>query len=462
MINISYDVKVFKLGKALRKDGKWSHSVRWSVDGRQRRETFRTLAHAESFRSSLLTACRQGEPFDLDTGRPSAWSRGETDQNWYDFACEYCDMKWPDSAATSRRSRAEGLMTITVALMDSSRVPNPDKEVRLALKQYAFNTPQRDRVESSEIGRILDRVREASPRVSALGEPGVLRPLLSAMGETLAGKPASAAYANRRRMTLSNAIMYAIEKGILAANPLRQMQSLRPVHKSSGQIDRRSVINPGQARSLLAAVGKIKHSGPRLVAFFGLLYYAALRPEEAVCLEKSSLDLPESGWGTLHLGGASPDAGAIWTDSGNTRDQRGLKHRAVNDVRPVPCAPELTAILQHHLSEFGTDPDGRLFWGVRGGAIDSSTYERVWSRARAVVFKEAAATSQLARRPYDLRHAAVSTWLSAGIDPAQVAEWAGHSIAVLLRVYASCIDGSGQLARQRIEAALRGSIGDVA
>jgi len=41
--------------------------------------------------------------------------------------------------------------------------------------------------------------------------------------------------------------------------------------------------------------------------------------------------------------------------------------------------------------------------------------------------------SPLARRPYDLRHAAVSLWLSAGVPPAQVAERAGHSVEVLLR-----------------------------
>jgi hypothetical protein len=35
--------------------------------------------------------------------------------------------------------------------------------------------------------------------------------------------------------------------------------------------------------------------------------------------------------------------------------------------------------------------------------------------------------------------------------PAQVAEWAGHSVAVLLKVYAKCIDGQDQVAKQRIE-----------
>jgi hypothetical protein len=50
----------------------------------------------------------------------------------------------------------------------------------------------------------------------------------------------------------------------------------------------------------------------------------------------------------------------------------------------------------------------------------------------------------------------VSTWLNAGVDPAQVAEWAGHSVNVLLRVYAKTIVGRDQVARRRIAAALAG------
>jgi len=41
------------------------------------------------------------------------------------------------------------------------------------------------------------------------------------------------------------------------------------------------------------------------------------------------------------------------------------------------------------------------------------------------------------------------------VPPAQVAEWAGHSVAVLLKVYAKCIDGQDQIAKRRIEDALR-------
>jgi integrase len=63
--------------------------------------------------------------------------------------------------------------------------------------------------------------------------------------------------------------------------------------------------------------------------------------------------------------------------------------------------------------------------------------------------------SPLANRPYALRHAAISLWLNAGVPATEVADRAGHSVEVLLRVYAGCIHGGETVSNQRIDAALR-------
>ena len=81
----------------------------------------------------------------------------------------------------------------------------------------------------------------------------------------------------------------------------------------------------------------------------------------------------------------------------------------------------------------------------------------MWDKARRAALTPGEYASPLAKRVYDLRHACVSTWLNGGVPPAQVAEWAGHSVAVLLKVYAKCIDGQDQIAKRRIEDALRES-----
>jgi integrase len=190
------------------------------------------------------------------------------------------------------------------------------------------------------------------------------------------------------------------------------------------------------------------------VAFFALMYFAALRPEEAANLRKRDLSLPEDGWGELYLEAAAPHAGADWTDDGRQREQRQLKNRARGEGRIVPCPPELTALLHDHLATFGTGPDGRLFPGERAADLPKLTYMRAWRKARRLALSDAEAASPLAATPYALRHACVSTWLSAGVPVTQVAEWAGHSVEVLLKVYAKTIEGQEDLARQRITEAL--------
>jgi hypothetical protein len=49
----------------------------------------------------------------------------------------------------------------------------------------------------------------------------------------------------------------------------------------------------------------------------------------------------------------------------------------------------------------------------------------------------------------------VSTWLNSGVPAPQVTARVGHSVDVLLRVYAKCIAVQEEVARRRIDEALR-------
>jgi integrase len=111
--------------------------------------------------------------------------------------------------------------------------------------------------------------------------------------------------------------------------------------------------------------------------------------------------------------------------------------------------------LHEHLREVSTDAEGLLFRGIREtGQLSESTYSRAWRNARKIALSPDEYASPLARRAYQLRHAAVSTWLNGGVPATQVAEWAGHSVAVLLQIYAKCIAGQEETARKRIADAL--------
>lgn len=74
--------------------------------------------------------------------------------------------------------------------------------------------------------------------------------------------------------------------------------------------------------------------------------------------------------------------------------------------------------------------------------------------ARLLAFTPEVAATPLAATPYSLRHACVSPWLNGGVPAPQVAEWAGHSVEVLLKVYAKCLDGQDAIARRRVTQAL--------
>ncbi|OHV61341.1 hypothetical protein BCD48_40005 [Pseudofrankia sp. BMG5.36] len=93
-----------------------------------------------------------------------------------------------------------------------------------------------------------------------------------------------------------------------------------------------------------------------------------------------------------------------------------------------------------------------IFRSQTEDAVETSRYPAVWRAARNKALTPAKVASPLARRPYDLRRAAVSRWLNAGVPPTQVAEWAGHSVRILLTVYAKCIVGEEKRALGLIDA----------
>ena len=76
-------------------------------------------------------------------------------------------------------------------------------------------------------------------------------------------------------------------------------------------------------------------------------------------------------------------------------------------------------------------------WPVRGAARSGQSLAVQHPNSRVPETPGA----PLAGRPYDLRHAAVSLWLNRGVPAPAVAQRAGPSVDVLLKVYTKCIEG---------------------
>ncbi|MEV1200281.1 tyrosine-type recombinase/integrase [Microbispora rosea] len=452
-MSTSYDVRFFETYR--NKSSKTpSYVVRWQVAKKRSSKTFRTKALAESFLSDLRQAAKRGELFEVESGLPTSMLKAKSARTVFDFVRAYLEMKWPHAAAKTRDSMSDALSTVLPALT-KDRPGQPDADIlRTALRKFALLPADKRPDPSDEFAKAIRWLETASLDLADLNETKTVRRALDALALRLDGQAASANTVRRKRAVLHAVLEYAVELEELPSNPLHKVKWKPP--KTTETVDPRVVVNPRQAQELLTAVTYVgkRGRGRRLMALFACMYYAALRPGEAVALRQQDCHLPEAGWGRLLVDVSRPEVNTQWTDTGDAHEERGLKHRGRDDVRPVPIAPMLVKILRQHIAEFGVGPDGRIFRSERGGVVASTAYAEVWQDARLLAFTPAQVASPLARRPYDLRHAAVSLWLNAGVSAPDVAERAGHSVDVLLRVYAKCLDGQQEIANQRINDAL--------
>src|SRR5947209_730476 len=104
----TYDVRIWSIREYKGKDRKTgkprsTYRVRWEVAGEEFGKTFQTRPLAESFRSKLIVAQREGVAFDELTGLPEPMARELNSRTWYEHAVAFVDMKWPRSAAKHRK-----------------------------------------------------------------------------------------------------------------------------------------------------------------------------------------------------------------------------------------------------------------------------------------------------------------------------------------------------------------------
>jgi integrase len=141
-------------------------------------------------------------------------------------------------------------------------------------------------------------------------------------------------------------IGYAVDDGLLDVNPLARSQWMAP--EAVQTVDPDVVINHDQARLLLTAVGRQGEMGQRLVAFFGCMYYSALRPSETVPLTDAAMQLPR-GLGRVpssrvhsavwsQVVGDRPVAGPAPAEAPAARRRPRRAHPAAAD-RPAPPSP---------------------------------------------------------------------------------------------------------------------------
>src|SRR5258706_4484062 len=204
-----------------------------------------------------------------------------------------------------------------------------------------------------------------------------------------------------KRAVFYGVLSYAVELELLPANPIGKVTWKAP--EVAEEIDRRVVARPTPVRQLLAPVTDI---GPDLAAFFGCLYYAAVRSCHVA--PQRLREPPRFG-----LGHAAADrqcsTGWLRLDRFRQRSRRAALEAPCQEGHPPGSDPARAGdLLREHIGGHGTAADGRLFHGRQDAMLSESIYGRVWQRARATALTPAQATSPLAARPYDLRHSGIT------------------------------------------------------
>lgn len=412
------------------------YRVKWRIDGTDRTRSLKTRVEADRLRTRLQDAAVAGLRFDRATGLPEAWVAHQA--TWFEWSVTWIGHKWPRWAGNTRRSAVETLVALTPHLTRPGAPPAP-AGLGDHLRTVAYNPA------SAEV---------ASPWLERwsipLGEitPAVIEATLDAATTRRDGRPMSATVARRRKNMLGSVLRSAVRHELVDRNPMERVE-WRALERDT-TLDVSTVASFVEVCRAVDLAARLESGGARYAALFALVGMAGLRPSEVAGLDIGDLDLPATGWGLAVLRGATTSPGARYTADGETWEDKGLKQRAHDAVREVPLPPPLVAELRRHLERF---PSGaKVFTNVDGRPVSAANYGPVWERVRKKLWPgdhPLAATTV-----YDLRHAAATTMLRSGVMAAEVARRLGHSVDVLMRVYAGVLDDERDRSNSLIEAEL--------
>jgi hypothetical protein len=113
--------------------------------------------------------------------------------------------------------------------------------------------------------------------------------------------------------------------------------------------------------------------------------------------------------------------------------------------------------LREHVDTFGVAADGRIFSSDRGHPRRLHRHQRRLGRGPESCPDPCPGCLKPGRASLRPPPCGCLARAKRGGAPPRVAERAGHSVEVLLRVYARCLDDGDDIANTRIDAALRGA-----
>lgn len=427
-------------GITLRPNKPRPHIVSWKVGGRGTTRAFPTKREATKFRDELVAAEKNGLRFSSESLLPIEWDDAQL--KVAEIAYLWFHSRYEDWAPRTRRSASEPTVELMMALL-SPRAPhglkNPDQPDHIRLKEETaiwLSTPKA----ADSIPTLLDKYSLPLENVTK-------SQCLDAEAQVMtrhSGDPKAPATQQRYRATINALFNWAVEHDYISTNPWpRTKRSTKKSRRTKTRVQsgaqpnaRLNQPSAGEVVQILDAIaGPNSRPGARSRRMiFELMFYAGLRPSEAVALRIENCELPEDGWGLASINLARTSSTSRWTKAG---EEIGETKTA---PRNVPIPPILVAQIRNFVGE---RTSGLVAPNERGGMHDISRLSAAWRKHRL----------NDAWRPYDLRASITSLHINAGARIAEVAAFMGNSPEVIMRHYLGTT--SGDLGRSFEEVEMR-------
>jgi integrase len=427
--------------------------VRWTVDGKAKARAFTHKTQAEHHRAQLLIAASNAEKFDEKSCEPESWNR--SDISVAEYARTWLAENWDTWQPKSRRSTVEGLARL---LVSATHTKCPAKATVKA--EVAARAEVRAWLTAGLVSKTTDEEKKNAEKAKTEIEPVEMPAWLAKHGDRLSdlsttrcheinldiltkdsGDPMAAATATRQRSTVISLLKAAVEAKHITAVPWPATKRKRTkTAKKSKRVDVAKLPKQAQALPLIDALRNSRSESEGYRVLSAVCYFSGTRPGESRAVHIEKLTLPETGWGALEVDEAVKEAGDAYGTDGEDVDVT-----KTGEERTVPLPPQLVAILCEYV---GDRTSGLLVHTKSGEPVSHSNWARAWRRVQ-----KAGGTDWCL---YDLRHAAATTMLSAGVQIGEVARRLGHSPEVLMRHYAGVLVGDEETSNARIEAALGG------
>ena len=420
-----------------KRDGRRRYRVRWRHLGTVRERNFATKAEAERLATSIRRAIEDGAAFDASSGLPVAPTASP------DMLAGYVEQwlaaRWQTWKPRTRASELEAAVRIVLYAVKPGSDNPPD-----GIRAYLARTLRPDAGRTGDLSvpadpvdrRLWERdcarwIERSTLPMSALTPPATEQ-LTLRLGRLLDGvTPASATTARRYRTTLRALLRDAFEDGLLGSDPWTRKVAKASRSNVDTTVNTTMLPEHTEARRVIAHIVSHQPASDTYRQLSSLALHLGLRPSEALALRWEDFELPESGWGTVVIARTTDGAGGFGTTK-------------TNRIRHVPVPPELVA----ELREFSLGEQAGQVFLTRNGRVPTLSN---WNRA---VKRACRAAGVAPMSLYDFRHLNATFMLNLGIAPAEIAARLGHSVDVLLSVYAGVMTGDRERANAAIEQAL--------